>query len=128
MYGCFFFLGIFLGILFLMATVLIIYYKQIIEGYEDLERFQIMQKVGMSRVEVKRTIRSQILTVFILPLLVAIIHICFAFPMLTRLLVIFNLTNIPLFAICTFFTSLVFIIFYIITYTLTAKVYYNIVK
>lgn len=127
-YGGLFFLGIFLGLLFIMATVLIIYYKQISEGYDDKERFVIMQKVGMSKSEIKRSIRSQILTVFFLPLIAAGIHIAFAFPVITKLLALFNLTNVSLFAWCTVGTMLVFAGFYAIVYALTAKVYYKIVS
>ncbi len=127
-YGSLFFLGIFLGILFLMATVLIIYYKQVSEGYDDRERFNIMQKVGMSKEEVKKSIRSQVLTVFFIPLITAVIHISFAFPMITRLLALFKLTNVGLFAICTIATILAFTIIYAIVYVLTARVYYRIVK
>ncbi|HBG22746.1 MAG TPA: cell division protein FtsX, partial [Peptococcaceae bacterium] len=79
LYGGLFFIGIFLGLLFIMATVLIIYYKQLAEGYDDRQRFGIMQKVGMSRAEVKQAIKSQVLTVFFLPLVTAVIHIAFAF-------------------------------------------------
>ncbi|MDD2494253.1 MAG: ABC transporter permease [Tissierellia bacterium] len=128
MYGGLFFLGIFLGILFIMATVLIIYYKQIVEGYDDKERFEIMQKVGMSRDEVKRAIKSQVLMVFFLPLITAIIHIAFAFNVITRLLAIFNLTNVPLFALCTVSTIVVFAIIYTLLYILTARTYYKIVS
>lgn len=127
LYGTLFFLGIFLGIVFIMATVLIIYYKQIAEGYDDKERFEILQKVGMSSVEVKKTISSQVLTVFFLPLVVAVIHIAFAFKVITKLLSAFNLTNIPLFATCTAITILVFAVFYSAVYAVTAKTYYKIV-
>lgn len=128
LYGGLFFLGIFLGLLFIMATVLIIYYKQIVEGYDDKERFEIMQKVGMSQDEVKRAIKSQVLMVFFLPLIVAVIHIAFAFNVITRLLTIFNLTNIPLFALCTIATIVAFGIIYTIVYMLTARTYYKIVS
>uniref|UniRef100_UPI002608525A ABC transporter permease n=1 Tax=Clostridium sp. TaxID=1506 RepID=UPI002608525A len=101
LYGGLFFLGIFLGTLFIMATVLIIYYKQISEGYDDKNRFEIMQKVGMSKAEVKKSIGSQVLMVFFLPLVTAVIHIAFAFKVITKLLALLNLTNITLFAICT---------------------------
>ncbi|SHK14704.1 FtsX-like permease family protein [Desulforamulus aeronauticus] len=127
-YGGLFFLGIFLGALFIMATVLIIYYKQVSEGYDDKARFEIMQKVGMSREEVKDSIRSQVLTVFFLPLVTAGIHIAFAFPIITKLLAVLNLTNVGLFAWCTAGTILVFALFYAIVYRLTAKVYYRIVS
>jgi len=128
LYGGLFFLGIFLGLLFLMATVLIIYYKQIAEGYEDRERFEIMQKVGMSRNEIKQAIKSQVLAVFFLPLVAAVIHIAFAFKVITKMLDVLNLTNVQLFAGCTALTILVFAVFYVIIYGLTARTYYNIVS
>lgn len=127
-YGGLFFLGLFLGLLFIMATVLIIYYKQIAEGYDDRERYEIMQKVGMSLHEVKKSIRSQVLTVFFLPLVSATIHIAFAFNLITRLLSVFNLTNIPLFTFWTAITVLVFAVFYAMVYALTARTYYKIVS
>lgn len=128
LHGGLFFLGIFLGFLFLIATVLIIYYKQIVEGYEDKERFRIMQNVGMSKSEVKKSINSQILTVFALPLLVAFVHILFAFPILTKLLGLLNLTNVSLFILCTIVTVIVFAAFYSLVYCATSKVYYKIIK
>ena len=128
MSGGFLFLGLFLGVVFLMATVLIIYYKQLSEGYDDKGRFEIMQKVGLSRPEIKKAIRSQVLIVFFLPLGMAVIHIAFAFKMITKLLLVFNLTNTSLFAICTLGTVAVFAIIYGIVYMLTAKVYYKIVS
>lgn len=127
-YGGLFFLGIFLGALFLMATVLIIYYKQISEGYDDKERFEIMQKVGMSKNEIKKTIRSQVLMVFFLPLVFTVIHIAFAFPMITKLLAVLGLKNIHLFMISTVLTILVFAVIYAIVFSLTARVYYKIVE
>jgi putative ABC transport system permease protein len=127
-YGGLFFLGIFLGTLFLMATVLIMYYKQISEGNDDRERFQIMQKVGMSQEEVKKTIHSQVLMVFFLPIVAAAIHIAFAFNVITKLLAVLSLTNVTLFKNCTLVTLGVFIIFYAVVYGLTAKTYYRIVK
>lgn len=128
LYGGFFFIGIFLGILFIMATVLIIYYKQISEGYDDKERFEIMQKVGMSRQEVKSSIRSQVLTVFFLPLLVSGIHIAVAFPIITKLLALLNLLNVQLFLICTVICFAVFAVMYLLIYLLTARTYYKIVS
>lgn len=127
-YGGLLFLGIFLGILFLTATVLIIYYKQISEGYDDKERFEIMQKVGMGHNEIKRSIRSQVLKVFFLPIIMAVIHIAAAFKMITRLLAVLNLTDVTLFLICTISTVLIFAVIYGIVYALTAKVYYSIVS
>ena len=128
LYGGLFFLGLFLGALFIMATVLIIYYKQISEGYDDKARFEIMQKVGMSRSEIKKSIRSQVLTVFFLPIVTAAIHIAFAFKLITKLLALLNLTNVVLFAWCTLGTLLVFALFYAVIYGLTARVYYRIVS
>ncbi|WP_070041774.1 ABC transporter permease [Robinsoniella peoriensis] len=123
----FLFIGVFIGVLFLMATVLIIYYKQISEGYEDKERFSIMQKVGMSKGEVKKSIRSQILTVFFLPLVVAILHVAAAFNMMSKLLFMFGLFNTDLFVICTIGTIIIFAIIYSFVFTMTAKTYYKIV-
>ncbi|HBG37670.1 MAG TPA: cell division protein FtsX [Clostridiaceae bacterium] len=128
LYGGLFFIGIFLGALFLMATVLIIYYKQISEGYDDKERFEIMQKVGMSRGEIKKTIRSQVLMVFFLPLATAIIHIAFAFPMITKLLAVLNLKNVSLFMQSTVMTILVFAVIYAIVFSMTERAYYKIVE
>lgn len=127
-YGGLLFLGIFLGSLFTMATILIIYYKQISEGYEDKERFEIMQKVGMTRAEVKQAIHSQILTVFFLPLITAGIHVVFAFPIISRILFLLNLYNTRLYIICTAVCFAVFAIMYALIYSLTAKVYYKIVS
>ena len=127
MYGGFLFLGIFLGLLFLMATVLIIYYKQISEGYEDQRRYQIMQQVGMSRREVVVSIRGQILLVFFLPLLAAGLHILAAFPMLCRILELFGLYDVGLFALCTAGTLAVFAAVYALVYGLTARTYERIV-
>lgn len=128
LYGGLFFLGIFLGSLFLMATVLIIYYKQISEGYEDKERFDIMQKVGMSRKEIKKSIQSQVRMVFFLPLLMSVIHIAFAFPVITKILYVLNLSNVALFFGCTVGTILAFALIYILVFAITAREYYRIVK
>ena len=126
-YGGFLFLGLFLGILFLMITVLIIFYKQISEGYDDKERFSIMEKVGMSNDEVKATIRSQVRTVFFLPILMAAIYVGMAFPMIKRLLWLFGLSNTALFAGCMAGTILVFTLIYLLVFLKTSKTYYKIV-
>ena len=126
LYGGFLFIGIFLGIIFLMATTLIIYYKQISEGYDDRERYQIMQKVGMSKKEVRQSIRSQVLLVFFLPLIMAVIHLVFAFKIITKLLSVLNLTNVSLFFMYTVGTVAVFAVIYAIIYSITAKEYYKI--
>lgn len=128
LYGGFFFIGVFLGVLFIMATVLIIYYKQISEGYDDKKRFEIMQKVGMSHQEVKASIRSQVLTVFFLPLIVAGIHVAAAFPLISKLLALLNLLNTGLYITCTVVCFLVFAVMYVLIYLLTAKTYYKIVS
>ena len=127
LYGGFLFIGIFLGIIFLMATTLIIYYKQISEGYDDRERYQIMQKVGMSKKEVRQSIRSQVLLVFFLPLIMAVIHLVFAFKIITKLLSVLNLTNVSLFFMYTVGTVAVFAVIYAVIYSITAKEYYKII-
>ena len=128
MFGGILFLGIFLGLLFLMGAAMIIYYKQVSEGFEDKERFEIMQKVGMTHKEVKSSIHRQILMVFFLPLGMAALHIAMAFPMVKRLLALFSMTNSGLFMGCTVVTLLVFAVIYGIIYGLTARVYYKIVE
>ncbi|MEE8675607.1 MAG: FtsX-like permease family protein [Oscillospiraceae bacterium] len=126
--GSLLFLGMFLSLLFVMATVLIIYYKQISEGYDDTERFNIMQKVGMSRAEVRKSIHSQVLLVFFLPLIVACVHMLVVFPYLTKLLKLFQLTNVPLFAACAAGTAAVFAAVYVVVYAITTRTYYHIVS
>lgn len=128
LYGGFFFIGIFLGVLFIMATVLIIYYKQISEGYDDKQRYEIMQKVGMTHQEIKNSIHSQVLTVFFLPLIVAGIHIAVAFPIINKLLALLNLLNVQLFLTCTVVCYVVFAVMYLLIYLLTARTYYKIVS
>lgn len=128
LYGGLLFLGLFLGLLFLMATVLIIYYKQISEGYEDKERFAILEKVGMSQQQVRTAIRSQVRMVFFLPLLGAMVHLAVAFKMITKLLAALGLQNIPLFALCCAGTVAVFAVGYFVIYHLTARTYYKIVR
>lgn len=127
-YGGIFFLGILLSIVFLLATVLIIYYKQISEGYEDQSRFEIMQKVGMTRQDIRKSINSQMMTVFFLPLLTAALHLGFAFPMVQKLLALFNLRNVPLMLIVMAVSMLVFGIFYAIIYKVTSHAYLSIVS
>lgn len=126
--GSILFIGIFLGSLFLMGTAMIIYYKQISEGYEDQGRFQIMQKVGMSRAEVKKSIRRQILLVFFIPLVMAMVHISMAFPLIRRMLLLFGMANTKLYVGCTAGTVLIFAIVYGVIYSVTARAYYRIVE
>ena len=128
LYGGLFFLGLFLGILFLLGTALIIYYKQVSEGYEDAKRFTIMQQVGMSHREVKRSIHSQILLVFFLPLLTAVLHLAFAFPMLQKILLVMGLADFWLIFLSTLGCVGVFALCYLAIYALTARTYYHLVE
>ena len=127
-YGGIFFLGILLSLVFLLATVLIIYYKQITEGYEDEGRFEIMQKVGMSRQDIRKSVNSQMLTVFALPLITAVLHLGFAFPMVQKLLMLFNLRNAALMLTVMAVTVLLFGLIYALIYKLTANAYFSIVS
>ena len=127
LFGGIFFLGIFLSILFLAATVLIIYYKQVTEGYEDEARFEIMRKVGMTAKDIRKSINSQMLTVFFLPLVTAAIHTAFAFPIVQKLLAIFNLRNTALSLMVTGVAIVIFGIFYGVIYKITSNAYYSIV-
>ena len=128
LYGGLFFLGMFLGILFLLGTALIIYYKQVSEGYEDARRFTIMQQVGMSHREVKQSIHSQILLVFFLPLVTAVVHLAFAFPMLQKILLVMGLADFWIIFLSTVGCVAVFAVCYLIIYGLTARTYYKIVE
>ena len=126
--GSLLFLGIMLGIVFIIAAVLIMYYKQITEGYEDQSRFDILQKVGMTKKEVKKCINSQVLTVFFLPLLIAGLHIAVAFKPISKLLILFGLLNTKLLALITLICFVVFAICYTLVYIATSKAYYSIVS
>lgn len=128
LYGGLFGLGIILSIVFIFAAVLIIYYKQISEGYEDQSRFEIMQKVGMTKKEIRKSINSQLLTVFFLPLIFAGMHLAFAAPIIKKLLLIFNLTNLNLFIITVLISFAAFTLFYMIVYKITSNAYYKIVS
>lgn len=125
--GGFLFLGLFLGMMFLMITVLIIYYKQISEGYEDRERFAIMTKVGMGRDVVKAAINTQVRTVFFMPILVAVLHLAMAYPMLKTIMYLFGLMNTTLFVGCLVVTAAVFAVIYFIVFRVTSRRYYRIV-
>ena len=128
LYGGLFFLGIILSIAFICAAVLIIYYKQISEGYEDAKRFDIMQKVGMSHQEVRSSINSQLLTVFFMPLVFAGLHLGFAFPFIHKMLMLFNLNNLPLLIGTTVISFCAFALLYAVVYRVTSNSYYNIVS
>lgn len=127
-FGGLFFLGIVLGSIFLCAAVLIMYYKQISEGFEDKERFEILRKVGMTKKEIKQSINSQVLTVFFAPLVTAAIHTMFALPIILRLLSLFGFTNIPLFLAVAGICIAIFAVIYITAYIITARSYYRIVS
>ena len=127
-YGGLFFLGIVLSIVFIAAAVLIIYYKQICEGYEDRRRFDIMQRVGMTRREIRQSINAQLLMVFFLPLLMAGLHLGFAFPFVRRLLLLFSLNNVPLLIGTTCASFLAFALLYTLVYRITSNTYYSIVS
>ena len=127
MNGGLFFLGVFLGLLFIMATVLIMYYKQLSEGYDDKRNFSIMRKVGLEKAEIRRSVRSQVLIMFYLPLITACIHIAFAFPFIMRLLPLVGINDVGLFALCTLVSVVAFALIYAACYGLTARTYYRIV-
>lgn len=127
-YGSLFFLGIMLSIVFLLAAVLIIYYKQISEGYEDHGRFEIMQKVGMTKKDIRKSINSQMMTVFFLPLIFAGIHLAFAFPFISKILMLFAMDNIILTAVVNLICFAVFGLFYALVYKITSSSYYTIVS
>lgn len=127
-FGGLLYLGSVLSIVFLFAAVLIIYYKQICEGYEDQARFDMMQKVGMTKKDIRRSINSQLLTVFYLPLVMAGLHLAFAFPMISKLLTLFNFNNTLLFGCTTVGCFVLFAVFYAFIYRMTSNAYYKIVS
>ena len=127
-YGGIIFIGAILGILFIMSTAMIIYYKQISEGYEDKARFDIMQKVGLTKEEIKKTIHSQILLVFFLPLVTAIIHAAVALKIVANCLKMVVIVHMPTFILSFVATCLIFSILYVIVYLLTSREYYSIVN
>ncbi len=128
LYGVLFFLGIVFGTLFICAAVLIMYYKQLSEGFEDRERYDILQKVGMTHSEIRKSVNSQVLTVFFLPLIAAGVHMAFAFPIISRLLVLFGLTDTVFLAITTLCCFGAFGLLYTIAYIITSKTYIKIIS
>ncbi len=128
LFGGLFFLGILLGIVFVFAAVLIMYYKQVSEGYEDQARFEIMQKVGMTKKEIRKSVNSQVITVFFLPLAAAGMHLTFAFPMVQKCLILFGLTDGKFLALVTLICFLVFALLYVLAYRVTSHSYYSIVS
>ena len=111
----------------IVVFVLILYYKQISEGYEDQARFEIMQRVGMTKTDIRKSINSQLLLVFFLPLLFAGLHLGFAFPFVHKLLMLFNLTNLKLLIGTTVITFAIYAVFYTLVYRITSNSYYSIV-
>lgn len=128
LYGGMFILGILLGIVFIVGMVLIMYYKQITEGYEDQHRFTILQKVGMSRKDIRKSINSQVLTVFFMPLIADGIHTAFAFPMMSKIIVLFGINNEKLLLLVTAVCYIIFTLFYVVMYLVTSRAYYGIVS
>ena len=128
MLGGVFFIGIFLSIVFMLGTVLVIYYKQISEGYEDRDRFVILQKVGLDEKQTKRTIRKQILTVFFLPLAFAFVHLAFAYHMLSLMLKVLGVLNATLMLEVTLGVCAVFFIVYVLVFLITSRSYRRIVS
>lgn len=128
LYGGLFFLGIILSATFIFAAVLIIYYKQLSEGYEDCSRFGIMKKVGMTDADIRKSINSQLLTVFFLPLGFAAMHLGFAFPLVKKLMTLFNLQDVSFYGIVTAVCLLVFALMYVLVYRITSHLYYDIVR
>lgn len=127
LYGGLFFLGIMLGLVFVVATTLIMYYKQISEGYEDQGRFEILQKVGMTGREIRKSINSQVMTVFFLPLLVVGIHLAFAFPFLYKMLMMMGFHNLKLLVMVAAAAYLLFGVGYVLVYRITSRAYYHLV-
>ncbi|MDE7280097.1 MAG: ABC transporter permease, partial [Oscillospiraceae bacterium] len=127
-YGGLFFLGVVFGAVFICAAALIMYYKQISEGFEDKSKFGILQKVGMTKTEIRKSINSQVLTVFFMPLAAAGLHMVFAFPIVSRLLLIFGLNNTALFAVVTLCCFGAFSLVYTAVYFSTARSYYKMVS
>ena len=125
LYGSLFFIGVFVGLMFMTTTAMIIYYKQISEGMEDREKFQIMRKVGMSDEEIKATIRSQVLTIFMLPIGFATIHVMVAFTEIRRILQLLIVTDTSLLIVCFVATVLIYLLIYVIIYRITARNYYK---
>lgn len=126
LYGGLLFIGIYLSMLFILIVVLIMYYKQLSEGFEDKNRFRILMNVGLEEKQIKKIINDQVLTMFFLPLGTAAVHICFAFPMLSRIFYALSVTDWKLALIVMAATFALFALIYVIIYRLTARTYYKI--
>ena len=128
MFGAFFFIGIFLSIIFMVGTVLVIYYKQISERYEDRERFVILQKVGLDQKQIKQTINKQILTVFFLPAIFAFLHLAFAYHMLSLILKVIGVVDATMMLIITLSICGIFALIYALIFMITSRSYRKIVQ
>ncbi len=128
LYGSLFFLGILLSVVFLFATLLMLYYKQVVEGYEDASRFAIMRRVGMTRRDIRESVNAQMLLIFLLPLGIAALHLGFAQPMVWQIMQLFGIQNLTLFLGVTAAAFLIFALLYCAMYRLTSNAYYRIVS
>ena len=127
-YASFLFIGVFISMIFVVSQVVIMYYKQISEGYEDKGKFGIMRKVGLTDKQIKQSIRSQVLLIFFAPLAVATLHTVVAYPFIEKILKLFLATNNNVFLIALAVTIAVFAVFYLIVYLITSRIYYRIIK
>ena len=128
LYGSLFFLGILLSVVFLFATLLMLYYKQVVEGYEDAARFAIMQRVGMTKRDIRESVNAQMLLIFLLPLAAAALHLAFAQPMVWQIIQLFGVQNLTLFLGVTAAALLAFALLYCAMYRLTSNAYFRIVS
>ncbi|RSJ96951.1 ABC transporter permease protein YxdM [Streptococcus cristatus] len=128
MFGSFFLIGIFLSIIFMVGTVLVIYYKQISEGYEDRERFVILQKVGLDQKQIKQTINKQILTVFFLPVIFAFLHLTFAYHMWSLILKVIGVVDATMMLTITLSICGIFALIYVLIFMITSRSYRKIVQ
>ena len=128
LYGSLFFLGILLSVVFLFATLLMLYYKQVVEGYEDASRFAIMRRVGMTRRDIRESVNAQMLLIFLLPLGIAALHLGFAQPMVWQIMQLFGIQNLTLFLGVTAAAFLIFALLYCAMYRLTSNAYFRIVS
>ena len=128
LFGGVLFIGIFLSIIFMIGTVLVIYYKQISEGYEDRERFVILQKVGLDQKQIKQTINKQVLTVFFLPVIFAFLHLAFAYHMLSLILKVIGVVDTAMMLSVTLSICGIFALIYVLIFMITSRSYRRIVQ
>lgn len=128
MFGSLLFMGILISIVMICATTMIIYYKQVSEGYADKDHYHIMSKIGLSKKETKKAIQSQVLTVFTLPIIGAVLNLIFALPAIKSVLTIFSMYNLKILLIVSLLTISVLIISYMLIYLATTTMYRRIVE